>query len=139
MKEEVGTLKAAAIEAEMNEKLRELEKYYGEPVMPVSQYCKAFRTWAECLVEADKEAQAEGKNPSHGLRFVQHLPEILLAIQKSNLLFRLIYMKLPARKKKCPVHKGSWSGCVWGDDVCECVVGSNVTGWLPDDEEGEAE
>ena len=55
-----------------------------------------------------------------------------LSIRKSCLLHRLVYLGEPLRTKKCPEHKGVWSGlapvpCPHGcDTTCGCR-----TGWLP--------
>ena len=60
--------------------------------------------------------------------------EVFRQITKSNLLARLIYGGQALRTTPCPTHKGRWSGCMWpkdSKDVCACMVGSNVTGWLP--------
>ena len=92
--------------------LAALEKYYGEPVRRISDYCKAFSTWFKVTGQEGVE----------------------MAIVKSNLLYRLIYLKLPLRTRKCPKHQGRWSGCT--PDPCSegCTVAGNNTGWLPDDE-----
>lgn len=52
-------------------------------------------------------------------------------LEKSCLLARLIYAQEPLRMRRCPLHKGRWSGC--GRECPHgCYFGSNVTGWLPE-------
>lgn len=69
--------------------------------------------------------------------FRDHWRFMRLAIYKSNLLSRLIYSGEQLRTTPCPKHKGRWSGCVW-DAQCECMCGSNVTGWLPNPDDPKA-
>jgi hypothetical protein len=53
-----------------------------------------------------------------------------LNLQKSNLLWRLIYRGQPLRTEMCPLHQGQWSGCAWDPCPHGCSDGNNVTGWL---------
>jgi hypothetical protein len=59
---------------------------------------------------------------------------ISLQIDKSNLLWRLLYAGEQVRSTPCPVHKGKWSGCGpdprWTDSRCGCWSYGNVTGWM---------
>lgn len=140
---------------EMNEKLAEemlavLSDYYNEPVMPVRAYCRALEAWAKVQVKNEAAEIAEKvkelrENPTlaialggergitsernRGWRF--HLDSVLLAIRKSNLLHRLIYLGEPLRTEMCPEHKGRWSGCQPEPCPHGCSSGINVTGWLP--------
>ncbi len=54
-------------------------------------------------------------------------------IEKSNLLWRLIYAGERLRIHPCPIHLGHWSG--WLREHCPagCTLGINTTGWLPPD------
>ena len=168
--------------------LKQLSAHFKEPVMPVSRYCHALKTWQRALYErasrlmeslypvvhssertpdgratpeteaalalyraerdvTDRIAAAHraGQEPTdrdyalEDLRSHERLSEtvgqVFLQIQKSNLLWRLIYGGQELRTTPCPEHKGKWSGCMWPKDekdVCACMDGCNVTGWLPD-------
>jgi hypothetical protein len=88
----------------------------------------------KALRQRADELEASGEeDTSPDLTAIARLPGIELAISKSNLLWRLIYEGQPLREVKCPVHNGRWSGCVWEPARwCECMDGSDITGWLPD-------
>ena len=115
----------APLPARLRKSLAALEKHYHEPVRPVSEYCHALDEWARVMRESGydtESADAWGR--------IRGLP-----LMKSNLAARLVYGKEAVRSRPCPIHKGRWSGCVWGEQMCAegCMFGSNVTGWLPDD------
>lgn len=129
-------------EEEAQEMIRKLEQHYAEPVMPVSFYCDAFRTYAGCLRDKIKRLKdgpgttnesdnsiynrnREAKRLSE--RYVE-LTSIMINISKSNLLARLIYGKEPVRTEMCPKHKGNWSGLA---EMVNCKHGCDGTGWLP--------
>lgn len=115
---------------EAEELLKKLSKHYQQPVMPVQRYCEALKTWADCLETAASEDDEAGTRP----RFKYLMPmldDVRLAISKSNLLWRLIYGGEKLRTKKCPEHKGRWSGLSSPDNDCE--HGCDFTGWVPDD------
>jgi hypothetical protein len=95
--------------------LEELQKYFKEPVMPVSRYCDALQTWGQAIVDRDGY-EAELPAAING---------VFLAIRKSNLLARLIYGGEELRTRKCPEHEGRWSG------IGICRHGCGETGWLP--------
>lgn len=107
---------------QVHEMEQALTRHYGEPVMPVSRYCAAFDTWWSALEHTEEPGLKKIRESA-----VLNLP---LAIAKSNLLWRLIYLGEPLRTRQCPVHRGRWSG--YGD--CACNLGgtfSDRTGWLP--------
>lgn len=106
--------------------LEQLTHFYREPVMPVSRYCTALETWARAVQQC---------HDGRLLELAKHFDSIALAIRKSNLLFRLIYLGEEIRTVACPVHEGVWSGCK-PDGTCKCMSGFNVTGWLPNEERG---
>lgn len=54
-------------------------------------------------------------------------------ISKSNLLARLLYVGEKLRQRICPMHKGTWSGIEFGDNVCP--HGCQLTGWIQEDED----
>lgn len=98
------------------------------------EFCKAFYAWADaCMtpLATDHEATAEWRK-----QFAEHWSFLRLAITKSCLLDRLIYVGEPLRTRPCPVHQGRWSGIQWPDDAqCECARGRScgcTTGWLPE-------
>lgn len=130
---------------EVNKLLKQLTAHFGEPVMPVSKYCKALETWANIMCERDKFADDKSY-----YRYINQINDIRLSIYKSNLLWRLIYCGEELRTEKCPEHKGHWVGpsAIWNkfkmnergdfirdengdvvlmDDYCGC----DGTGWLP--------
>lgn len=109
--------------------LKKLSKHYGQPVMPVRRYCDALWTWMDCVEDAYKEDGA--KPTSKFADIAPRMRSLRTAIQKSNLLWRLIYGGEPLRTKKCPVHQGHWSGLPHPDNDCE--HGCELTGWIPDD------
>ena len=107
----------------VNEHLAALEEWYGEPVLPISKYCEAFETWAQCIIKAnEKKARAQGFD------YYERLHSILIDIKKSNLLARLLYDKEKFRTKECPIHKGVWNGdaMLTGN----CLFACDGTGWL---------
>lgn len=120
--------------AQLRARLEELE---GEPVLAASEYCNAFRAWAEAIA-ARIEREPDAEEAERWRRCKRALDELPLYILKSNLLARLIYCGEEVRTTPCPAHKGHWSGCVWEDLPCGCVAHGNVTGWLPDDPEAAA-
>ena len=104
--------------------LVQLSEHYGQRVAPVSKYCEALETWAEVVNSGDYQRVEKDT-----------IDTIRLAIYKSNLLNRLVYMGEPLRTKKCPTHDGHWSGLHLSDQKpCECTArDGNITGWLPED------
>ena len=100
-----------------------------DPVMPVSMVCDALVQWRDALRESSKEQYRDLGKDAY---------EVFFAINKSNLLWRLIFLGEKLRTKPCPVHQGRWSGC---NDAagsgCQgaCMSGGNVTGWLPEPED----
>lgn len=110
-----------------------LADHYKEPVRPVSHYCNALTSWRRAVLEADERGDYEndGGMQSVATTLRETAMPLDLAIRKSNLLYRLIYLGEPLRSEPCPEHKGHWSGCAYGDGVCEhCMAGMDVTGWV---------
>lgn len=125
--------------AQAEELLRALAEFYREPVMPISRYCTALETWANCIKMNNgmypaaliPEGFAMPKHgDGHGASYVAVLPGMLTDLRKSNLLYRLLYRGQPLRKRPCPQHRGHWSG--WSIEPCPhgCSDGMNLTGWL---------
>lgn len=144
--------------------LKELRAFYKQPVMPISKYCDALRTWQRCMYDRAIDLRAELFPGIHGddgplrekawndsnLAMKNRIEEsnyavqdlhrfetvaesinfVAIQISKSALLDRLLYVGEPLRTKKCPTHKGTWSG-LFGD----CEHGCELTGWLPTEED----
>ena len=111
---------------EANYLLRHLQTHFHEPVMPLSYFCKTMQKWIECIEQGVAEKTSDYQ---HGVAYENHLRHILTDIHKSNLLARLFNAEEP-RTKKCPEHKGHWSGLETLDGVCP--HGCGLTGWLPE-------
>ncbi len=110
--------------------LAQLQAHYGEPVLPISRYCDAFRKWAEAMISLNSKTPPNDRQHVHGASYARMLPTVLTDIRKSNLLGRLLYAREPFRSKPCPLHKGTWSGLEWPDS--KCPHGCGYTGWLPE-------
>lgn len=79
----------------------------GDVVMRVSDYCAAIWTWM------DKAGER------YGPEYQTMLDRIRTDIQKSALLWRLIYRGEKLRTVECPKHKGKWHGPEWiGMETC---------------------
>lgn len=114
-------------DAEVREMLAKLRDHFGEPVAPVSSYCKALETWRQA-VRAASEKDPENSSLAG---MISRIDEVSTDVYKSNLLYRLIYLEEGLRTEPCPIHKGSWSGCVAPERECPyCMSGSDVTGWV---------
>jgi hypothetical protein len=102
--------------------LKRLSEHYGQRVAPVSKYCEALESWAEVVNSKDYTRVDESA-----------IDVLRLAIYKSNLLYRMVYLGEPLRTIKCPTHDGHWSGMHFSDKPpCECTDrAGNITGWLP--------
>jgi len=103
--------------------LKELSEHYGEPVMPLHKFCDGMWKWARAMAASDGPYASVGKDAIR----------VFSNTSKSNLLARIFFRGEDPRKAPCPIHKGQWSGCVFGDQVCpHCMSGCNVTGWVRD-------
>lgn len=100
---------------EVEEMLAELSAHFGEPVRPVSHYCKALDAWGKV---AD----------------IKDYRSIRAEIMKSNLLARMIYGGEKLRTKQCPRHHGVWFGV---PGMIECEYDCGGTGWLMEPEDVE--
>jgi len=116
-------------EAEAEELLLLLQKFYGQPVMPLGRFCKAITTWMQCIVQNNTDPELS-KTLLHGSDYYTFLNEISTDIEKSNLLGRLLFAREPLRTKKCPIHKGHWNGQAMFFEPCPEKCGG--TGWLPE-------
>ena len=120
-----------------------------EQKLTAVEYCEKFEEWARIMREAYYELQEKEKNGEEvwypqGKDFIEHLNAVELAIKKSSLLARMVYGNQKPRTKKCPMHKGRWSGlyherpsydneyCGFDKTPCECYDGWEVSGWIPE-------
>lgn len=110
-------------EQEAKEALAALKKYHGLPMMSIGVYCNAFNIYLKCLQELEE---------GHRREYHQYLTQIGIDIEKSNLLWRLLYNGQKLRTKMCPIHKGHWSGCAPEPCPEGCSNGIDITGWLPE-------
>lgn len=112
-----------------------LEEHYREPVRPISEVCKGITTWLDAI--HDEHLEDSDDYSLHQIALACdgfHGLFLSATANKSNLLYRLLYLRQPLRTKKCPTHDGHWSGYGWpGEGTCECAVGLDLTGWLPND------
>lgn len=119
-------------EQEVSEYTDTLARHYGEPVMPVSDYCAKLFEYIEALENATLKGSS---GPFGSLDDAETVKFGLILLkgwaQKSNCLARLLYGNEKLRKNECPIHKGKWSGC--GSTDCGCDDGPNITGWLKKD------
>ena len=106
-----------------------------QPIRPVSEYCDALVQYATALQRCAEEGNP---GPFGSADEASEIAEALFKLnlwgRKSNLLWRLIYLGQDLRTEKCPTHQGRWSGYGYGDNTCECQVGLDITGWLPNGE-----
>jgi len=103
-----------------------LKAHYGEPVLTRSAFLGALSKWFRCTEQANAEAADDTKK---GCTYYQQLSCIELDIKKSELLARLLRGE-PLRTRKCPEHKGAWSGFEYPGK--RCSHGCQLTGWLPE-------
>lgn len=117
------------------EDLRYLEERAGEPIRPVSEYCHALRQYADALRECADGGEPGPFGSTEICRDVADaLQSLSFAAGKSNLLSRLIYQREDLRTRRCPTHKGRWSGIAYDENRCACEDrGGNLTGWLPNE------
>ena len=119
---------------EAHELLRRLEQFYGQPVLPLSNFCDAMELWMDCIVKNNTEPALMQEGINHGQKYFEYLKFMRIDIRKSNLLGRLLYAKEPLRTRMCPIHKGHWNGQAMFFEKCNLLC--DGTGWLrerPDD------
>jgi hypothetical protein len=98
--------------------------------------CKAFELWFQAIAQMQKERPEQFEQDQTWGRALDARMALGIAIRKSNLLYRLIYLGERLRTEPCPEHKGRWSGYGWGR-ICACQdyehggYGPDLTGWLP--------
>lgn len=116
----------ALTDDEAKDMLQALTAHYQQPVLPLSHFCTAIKTWFEAIKRnnTDPALKREGSGTVQGERYHEVLHLIERDIRKSNLLARLIYGGEKFRTVMCPTHKGHSGG--------ECKDGCEGTGWLPE-------
>jgi hypothetical protein len=67
-------------------------------------------------------------------RAAHQVERVFLAIHKSNLLARLLYVGEKLRTTMCPEHKGHWSGIEFGPDGV-CPHKCQLTGWIQESDD----
>lgn len=111
--------------------LDKLRTHYNQPVIPLGRVCNAIYDWAEALRDLAKRTKADGRTQHQGSAYLDHLSHITMDINKSGLLFRLLYLGDELRTDMCPTHNGHMNISMWcGNPAagnCEC----DGTGWLP--------
>ena len=95
---------------EAHELLGRLEQFYGEPVLPLGNFCHAMELWMDCIVKNNTDPALIQEGINHGQKYFESLKLMRIDIRKSNLLGRLQYAKEPFRTRMCPIHKGHWNG-----------------------------
>ena len=108
-----------------------LTRHHGEPVRPVSTYCRALEQWMRALKDKFDRGEFDANDNDYLKKIAENALGIEISIRKSNLLWRLIYGGQSLRTRMCPKHRGRWSGYGWGYE-CECQDGYDITGWLPE-------
>ncbi len=113
---------------EAHELLQRLEQFYGEPVLPLGNFCRAMQLWMDCIVKNNTDPTLTRNGINHGREYFEFLRQMSIDIRKSNLLGRLLYAKEPLRTRMCPLHKGHWSGEAMFFEKCRHLC--DGTGWL---------
>jgi hypothetical protein len=114
-----------------NRLLAVLSTHFKQPVKPVEEYCAGIMDWFRVIVRnnRDQVLREHDRGMTQGSSYYQHLDRILVDMQKSNLLWRRIYLGEPLRTELCPMHHGHWEGST--AIAVGCPYGCQGTGWLP--------
>lgn len=113
---------------EAQAQLRRLEQFYGAPVLALDDFCEAISTWMDCIVKNNTDPALKRGGIEHGKEYYEFLNRMRIDIMKSNLLGRLLYAKEPLRTRRCPLHKGHYSGEAMFFEKCPHLC--DGTGWL---------
>jgi len=90
---------------------------------PIPRFCRALREWSSGQVAGGSE----------------QVQELCIAVEKSCLLYRLLYAREPLRTRPCPIHRGRWSGSTPDECPAGCSFRFDITGWLPEPLAGDIE
>ena len=115
-------------EKEAQEWLRRLERFYGQPVLPLNRFCDAIELWMDCIARNNTDPALVDGDSRHGRKYFEFLRSIRIDIRKSNLLGRLLYAGEPLRTRMCPLHKGHYDGDAMF--FHKCPHKCDGTGWL---------
>src|SRR5258707_14854648 len=115
---------------EAHELLRRLEQFYGEPVLPLGNFCHAMELWMDCIVKNNTAPTLIQEGINHGQKYFEYLKFMRIDIRKSNLLGRLLFAKEPLRTRMCPIHKGHWNAQAMFFEKCHLL--GDGTRWLRD-------
>jgi hypothetical protein len=122
------------LEAAKERMLQSLSALFHQPVLPIHRYCAALFKWVDCIIETNQNpTPAYPGQISHGASYYAVLPKILMDVQKSGLLERLLYRGEKARAVQCPEHKGHMHSGMWVGLGDACPHGCEGSGWLPND------
>lgn len=113
---------------EGNELQRRLEQFYGQPVLPLNNFCHAIELWMDCIVKNNTDPALHRDGIKHGHIYFEFLNLIRIDIRKSNLLGRLLYAKEQIRTRICPIHKGHFNAEAMFFERCPLLC--DGTGWL---------
>lgn len=121
--------------AEIEEAHRVLREHYGDEVRPIKEVCGGIFRWLDAI-KAEHYTDSDDQALSTIARSYAAAGFVTITAAKSNLLYRLLYLRQPLRTEKCPVHDGHWAGypsIIGGESstACACQVGLDITGWLP--------
>ena len=114
--------------------LAQLKSHYGEPVLPLSEFCAAIETWKEAIEQGVKDSP--DVETQQGRFYHDHLPQMFTDIRKSGLLSRILYAGEKLRTRKCPYHEGhmdcgQWVGAGKRDPSCKC----DGSGWIAEEKD----
>src|SRR6266550_8758791 len=68
------------------ELLRRLEQFYGEPVLPLGNFCHAMELWMDCIVKNNTDPALIQESVNHRQKYFESLKFMRIDIRKSNLL-----------------------------------------------------
>lgn len=125
--------KSGLTDQQAEQMLDQLRTHYNQPVLPLGKVCNALYDWANALrqLEARTAAHASGVKYHQGSAYLKHLSHIMMDINKSGLLFRLLYLGQEMRTEMCEVHQGEMSIPMWTGNPAAGHCACEGTGWLP--------
>lgn len=113
---------------EIRELLLRLQQFYGQPVLPLDNFCHAIELWMDCIVKNNTDPALHRDGIKHGHIYFEFLNLIRIDIRKSNLLGRLLFAREPLRTRMCPTHKGHFNAEAMFFEKCPLLC--DGTGWL---------
>jgi hypothetical protein len=114
---------------EIRELLLHLQQFYGQPVLPLDNFCHAFELWMDCIVKNNTDPALHRDGIKHGHIYFEFLNLIRIDIRKSNFLGRLLFAREPLRTRMCPIHKGHFNaGPCFLRNAHSCAMGPDGSG-----------